>query len=110
MSRSQLQPPIGQRVVLPGHFDTPVTLEEARPLGRGCECRVRLPDGTLEEAVISEEEAADLAAPASQGATTIQPVDADRLRLLIESARIRLAYAHDRQFAVSLPGIRILNA
>ena len=30
------------------------------------------------------------------------------MRLLIESARIRLAYAYDRQFAVSLSGIRTL--
>lgn len=30
------------------------------------------------------------------------------LALLVESARIRLAYAHDRQFAVSLSGIRTL--
>ncbi len=34
--------------------------------------------------------------------------NADHLRLLVESARIRLAYAHDRQFAVSLSGIRTL--
>ena len=44
-----------------------------------------------------------LAAPAS-----IRPVDPERLRLLVESARIRLAYAHDRHFAVSLSGIRTL--
>jgi len=30
------------------------------------------------------------------------------IRLLVESARIRLAYAHDRHFAVSLSGIRTL--
>ncbi|MBM3334976.1 DEAD/DEAH box helicase, partial [Candidatus Sumerlaeota bacterium] len=36
------------------------------------------------------------------------PADAEKLRLLIESARIRLAYAHDQQFAVSLSGIRTL--
>jgi superfamily II DNA or RNA helicase len=35
-------------------------------------------------------------------------VDAEKLRLLIESTRIRLAYAHDQQFAVSLSGIRTL--
>jgi len=35
-------------------------------------------------------------------------VDAEKLRLLIESTRIRLAYAHDKQFAVSLSGIRTL--
>ena len=33
---------------------------------------------------------------------------AEEVRLLVESARIRLAYAHDRQFAVSLSGIRTL--
>jgi len=48
---------IGQRISLPGHFDVPVVLEDARPLGSddlaGYECRVRLPDGSLEEAVIS---------------------------------------------------------
>jgi len=91
-----------------GHFDEPVVLEEVRALGSGYECRVRLPDGTLEEAVISEEEAAQFAGPAPEGGTEVRPVDADRLRILIESARIRLAYAHDRQFAVSLSGIRTL--
>ncbi|MBI3951045.1 MAG: DUF3883 domain-containing protein [Acidobacteria bacterium] len=39
---------------------------------------------------------------------SVRPVDAEKLRLLVESARIRLAYAHDRQFAVSLSGIRTL--
>ena len=41
-------------------------------------------------------------------APSAAPVNAERLRLLIESARIRLAYMHDRQFAVSLSGIRTL--
>jgi hypothetical protein len=50
------QLPIGRQVSLPGHFDLPVTLESARPLGKGFECRVRLHDGTLDEAVISEQE------------------------------------------------------
>src|SRR5581483_1036188 len=86
-------------------------LEDVRALGRdgsaGYECRVRLPDGTLEEAVISPAEAASLFGTDRETAA-IKPVDAERLRLLIESARIRLAYAHDRQFAVSLSGIRTL--
>jgi hypothetical protein len=37
-------------------------LKAARPIGKGFECRVRLPDGTLDEAVLSAEEAAALAA------------------------------------------------
>lgn len=100
--------PIGRTVSLPGHFDVPVKLEDARPLGNGYECRVRLPDGTLDEAVISLDEARALAGADLASTTTRSPVDAERLRLLVESARIRLAYAHDRQFAVSMSGIRTL--
>ena len=99
---------IGQWVTFPGHFDRPVLLEDARPLGSGYEVRVRLQDGTLEEAVISEEEARRLAGTGPTSQTRTQPVDAEKIRLLVESARIRLAYAHDRQFAVSLSGIRTL--
>lgn len=112
MPEGRLAPRIGQRILLPGHFDVPVVLEEARPLGpsdgAGYECRVRLPDGTLEEAVISAEEAAAILGTRFEEAKAEPPVDAEKLRLLIESARIRLAYAHDQQFAVSLSGIRTL--
>jgi hypothetical protein len=62
MSNGLLTSQIGRRVLLPGHFDAPVILEDARPLGSDdsvvYECRVRLPDGSLEEAVISAEEVA----------------------------------------------------
>ncbi len=112
MGEQQLALPIGRRISLPGHFDVPVTLEEARPLGRdgsaGYECRVRLPDGSLDEAVISAQEAAALADATPIDRPTATLADAEKLRLLIESIRIRLAYAYDRQFAVSLSGIRTL--
>ena len=108
MNKTDARFPIGQMINLPGHFDEPVVLEEVRPLGAGYECRVRLPNGTLEEAVISEGEAARLAAPVQTDSEKVRPVDAEKVRLLIESARIRLAYAHNRQFAVSLSGIRTL--
>ena len=100
--------PIGQQVSLPGHFNVPVVLEAARPLAKGFECRVRLPDGTLDEAVLSAEEAAALtgASPTADAKTSL--ANADQIRLLIESARIRLAYTHDRHFAVSMSGIRTL--
>ena len=110
MTESSLAAQIGKRVSLTGHFDVPVILEEARPLGvngsAGYECRVRLPDGTLEEAVLRPDEAAAILGPDQM--VTSRPADAERLRLLVESARIRLAYAYDRQFAVSLSGIRTL--
>lgn len=99
--------PLGQPVSMPGHFETVVVLEDARRLGTGYECRVRLPDGSLDEIVISSEEAAALAT-SRPNAQTLRLVDPGDLRLLVESARIRLAYAHDRQFAVSLSGIRTL--
>ena len=99
---------VGKCVCLPGHFPEPVQLEGVRSVGRNFEIRVRLPDGSLDEAVITAEEAATLAraaAPVESKATT---VNAEQLRLLVESARIRLAYAHDKHFAVSLSGIRTL--
>ncbi len=105
---SEKQFPLGQRVTLPGHFLEPVTLEAVRFIGSGYECRVRLADGTPDEAILSLEEASALLGQSVIAPTSIQPVNAEKLRLLVESARIRLAYAHDRQFAVSLSGIRTL--
>jgi hypothetical protein len=100
--------PLGQRIALPGHFLGPVTLEGIRFIGSGYECRVRLGDGTPDEAILSLAEASELAGQVVNTPALIQPTDAEKLRLLVESARIRLAYAHDRQFAVSLSGIRTL--
>ncbi|MBI2625659.1 hypothetical protein HYW68_01260 [Candidatus Parcubacteria bacterium] len=98
--------PIGQRIELPGHFPGPVVLESVRPIGAGFECRVRLPDGTPDEAILSQEEAGTVLGRASSQPAKLPTYDAENVRLLVESARIRLAYAHDRQFAVSLSGIR----
>jgi superfamily II DNA or RNA helicase len=77
-------------------------------MGVGYECRVRLADGSLDEAILSGEEATELFGHSVAVPKTIQPADPERVRLLVESARIRLAYAHDRHFAVSLSGIRTL--
>src|SRR5216684_3187025 len=63
---------------------------------------------TPDEAILSLEEAAALAGQVISTRAVIHPTDPEKLRLLVESARIRLAYAHDRQFAVSLSGIRTL--
>ena len=99
---------VGRRVHLVGHFVGDVVIEAARSLGSGAEVRVRLPDGELDEAVLTAEDLVGLlAAPATESQPT-SAVDAEKLRLVIESTRIRLAYAFDRQFAVSLSGIRTL--
>ncbi|MCY4074949.1 MAG: DEAD/DEAH box helicase, partial [Acidobacteria bacterium] len=99
---------IGCRVTLPGHFVDAVTIEDARPLGSGAELRVRLAGGELDEAVLSGDDLAPLLAAAPESAVDHPPADPEKLRLLVESTRIRLAYAYDRQFAVSLSGIRTL--
>jgi hypothetical protein len=100
--------PVGQRIKLPGHFVEPVTLEAVRRIGSSYECRVRLSDGTPDEAIITADEAAGLMGQKIETSTLIHPAEAEKIRLLVESTRIRLAYAHDRQFAVSLSGIRTL--
>jgi superfamily II DNA or RNA helicase len=99
--------PIGRRIELPGHFAEPVVLESVRPLGDGCECRVRLTDGSLEEVVLSPGET-EIIRGHNGAPEKSRLVQANDLQLLVESARIRLAYTHDRQFAVSLSGIRTL--
>ena len=108
MSSADLILPVGQRISLPGRFAEPVVLESVRPLGDGFECRVRLVDGTPDEAVISREEAEKVFGKQAEVPSSVTPVDAESIRLLVESWRIRLAYTHDRHFAVSLSGIRTL--
>ena len=93
---------------MPGHFDQAVTLEGVRSLGKGFECRVRLATGMLDETVISEDEAHALIGDDGGDTANVAPVDAEQIRLLVESTRIRLAYTHDPHFAVSLSGIRTL--
>jgi hypothetical protein len=98
--------PIGRRIELPDHSAQPLVLESVRPLGDGFECRVRLADGTPDEAILSRDEAAAVFGQQAEAPTSVKPADADSIRLLVESARIRLAYTHDRHFAVSLLCIR----
>jgi SNF2 family DNA or RNA helicase len=98
---------IGKKVTIPGHFNEPVVVEAVREIMGGYELQVRLPDGSLDEAILSLSEAA-LFAEQTGGEPEAKIVDARKISLLVESARIRLAYAHDRQFAVSMSGIRTL--
>ena len=105
---SPLRDLVGRRVTLPGHFVDAVIVEDARPLGAGAELRVRLTTGELDEAVLSREDLAPLLAAEPREQAARAAADPEKLRLLVESTRIRLAYAYDRQFAVSLSGIRTL--
>jgi hypothetical protein len=40
----------------PGHFPEPVVLGSVRSIGAGYECRIRLTDGILDEAILSLKE------------------------------------------------------
>jgi hypothetical protein len=108
MTMPDQQFPIGRRIDLLGHFAEPVILESVRHLGDGFECRVRLSDGTIDDAILSRDEAATVFGQQAEAPTSVHPADAESIRLQVESARIRLAYPYDRHSAVSLPGIRTL--
>ncbi len=108
MDNDDIQGLVGRLLELPGHFVGSVTVEHVRPLGDGAELRVRLPSGELDETVLSADDLAHLQINGKKETVAHRPYDAEKLRLLVESTRIRLAYAYDDQFAVSLSGIRTL--
>jgi hypothetical protein len=83
--------PIGRRIHLAGHFAEPVVLESVRPLGEGFECRVRLSDGSVDEAILSRDEGAAIFGQQADLPDSVQPVDAESMRLIVESSRIRLS-------------------
>lgn len=99
--------PIGQKINLPGHFNESVVPEAVREITGGYELRVRLSDGSPDEAILLPDELAAILDQVKEIPET-NLADAEKIRLLIESSRIRLAYAHDSQFAVSISGIRTL--
>lgn len=91
-------------VELRGHFSAPVRVEGIESIGADMLLvRVRTSAGAPSETTLRPEEleAALTAAPGEQA--TVDPAD---LFLWVESHRIRLAFAHDPYFAVSLSGIR----
>jgi len=68
--------PIGQKGFFPGHSDVREMMEEARLLGGWHECCFRLPDGSLQEAVISLEESAILTESFEASVAVAQSADA----------------------------------
>ena len=98
---------LGRLVQLPGYFASAVTVEAAEPEGDEIVfLRVRTSAGILDEVPIQVEVLEIALRSAEQAiARVASPQD---LFLLVESARIRLAYAFDPYFAVSLSGIEAL--
>lgn len=96
----------GRRIVLPHLFATPVVVERAAMEGDLYFLLVRTPDGRLEEVPVR---AADLERALAEAPPEQAPVVSPRdLFLLVESHRIRYAFAYDPYFAVSLAGVDAL--
>jgi hypothetical protein len=100
--------PISRRIDLPGHFAGSVDFDFVRPLGNGCGCSFHFANGTLNETTLSQEEASAILRQQTEAPRSVKPAHAESIRILVESARVRLAYSHDRHFPVSLSGVRTL--
>ena len=95
-----------RRISLPSLFSGPVVVERASEYDNLYFLTVRTAEGRVEEATV---DAADLKAALARAEEEQPPLVApDDLFLLIESARIRLSYAYDPHFAVSLSGVDAL--
>lgn len=92
-------------ISLAGHFSQPVRIEGFEEIAPGLILlRVRHATGAPDETQIAVDELETaLASGASASEELVAPQD---LFLWVESQRIRLAYAHDPLFAVSLSGVR----
>jgi len=97
---------VNRRICLPGHFSSPVFVEAVVEQNGLFFLRVRNQEGRLEEVTLdSKELQAVLDTMPPKQAAGVPP---EELFLLIESARIRLAFALDPYFAVSLCGVEAL--
>ena len=91
-------------VTLRGHFAQPVRVEGVEEVGVGfLHLRVRTRDGALLE---TDLEVTLLERALADAASTNHAVEAAAFFRLVEGERIRLAYAHDPYFAVSMAGVR----
>ncbi|KPM50638.1 hypothetical protein ACG83_39595 [Frankia sp. R43] len=92
-------------IFLAGHFAQPVRVEDYEEIAEGVYLlRVRHSSGAPDETQVTADElSAAIASSASVENALVSPAD---LFLWVESQRIRLAFAHDPLFAVSLSGVR----
>lgn len=94
-----------RRVLLPNYFVGSVIIEQLAAEGDLLFVTVRTEAGDLQQVTLSEAELRTALASALDEPKVVQPND---FFLLVESARIRLAYAYDPHFAVSLSGVEAL--
>lgn len=106
MSDFDLQAAVGRRIVVPDQFADPVTIESFDDWGEIVNIRVRTVRGEPKDATLDRETLARLLAEATVAGPSL--VEPERLFPLVESARLRLAFAWDPHFAVSMSGIEAL--
>jgi superfamily II DNA or RNA helicase len=91
-------------VSLTGHFSEAVRVEGLEEVGADLwQLRVRSSAGVLKETVVDRAELEKALSEATEAHPCVSPEDLFRL---VEGERIRLAYAHDPYFAVSMSGVR----
>ena len=95
-----------RRILLPSYFAEPITVEEVISEGELYLLRVRTQRGNLEEITVESKilEKALIESP-KEFVKLAPPSD---FFMIIEASRIRLSYAYDPYFAVSLSGIEAL--
>jgi len=97
---------VGKRITIAGQFTGTVTVEAVNLVEDTILLKVRTQQGELRDAFIKMDELAEILS--SQSQSSVASVDANQFFLFVESARIKLAFAYDPHFAVSLSGVRPL--
>jgi superfamily II DNA or RNA helicase len=102
---SDLEDRLRNRLIsLPGQFTRPIRVETVFPIASGVYLlQVRHANGHIDEAQATEAELEQALATPDDAEHLVDPHD---LFLWVEAQRIRLSFAHDPLFAVSLSGVR----
>src|SRR6266852_3370721 len=97
-----------RRQVSLSEFSQPVYIEDAQVIDDLVSLSVRTRDGQTDQTIVPVAELAAAHEQATQHAATLTQANPFDFFLLVEAARIRLAYSFDPFFAVSMSGVQAL--
>ena len=97
-----------RRQVSLSEFSQPVYIEDAQVIDDLVSLSVRTRDGQTDQTIVPVAELAAALEQATQHAATLTQANPFDFFLLVEAARIRLAYSFDPFFAVSMSGVQAL--
>src|SRR3989442_15194508 len=98
---------VQHQVRLP-EYSQPVYIEDAQAIDDLISLTVRTRDGQTDQIIVPVADLAAALEQATQHAATLMQVNPFDFFLLVEAARIRLAYSFDPFFAVSMSGVQAL--